>query len=194
MYRKSQTTGFPSLITIFSAPNYLDVYNNKGQCATAERARTQLGVRNTHSHRNHPQPHGHAASTALRVEGKGAGRPRAGEGVRSLSCSYCQIGRVSKTPPLPLPRPPPLLPVVASQELLWRFKFRRFLMPATEATPSTGFCVGMETLAGGGDIFNVVLQYTRVCEHDSTQPRKGLCITFSKYIFEGSRPHRNSCF
>lgn len=31
MYRKSQTTGFPSLITIFSAPNYLDVYNNKGR-------------------------------------------------------------------------------------------------------------------------------------------------------------------
>ncbi|KAE8743303.1 hypothetical protein FOCC_FOCC011084 [Frankliniella occidentalis] len=29
MYRKSQVTGFPSLITIFSAPNYLDVYNNK---------------------------------------------------------------------------------------------------------------------------------------------------------------------
>ncbi|KAK7600906.1 hypothetical protein V9T40_008347 [Parthenolecanium corni] len=29
MYRKSQITGFPSLITIFSAPNYLDVYNNK---------------------------------------------------------------------------------------------------------------------------------------------------------------------
>ena len=29
MYRKSQMTGFPSLITIFSAPNYLDVYNNK---------------------------------------------------------------------------------------------------------------------------------------------------------------------
>ncbi|CAK9795293.1 Serine/threonine-protein phosphatase 2B catalytic subunit 2 [Anthophora quadrimaculata] len=29
MYRKSHTTGFPSLITIFSAPNYLDVYNNK---------------------------------------------------------------------------------------------------------------------------------------------------------------------
>ncbi|CAD6204157.1 GSCOCG00009891001-RA-CDS [Cotesia congregata] len=30
MYRKSQKTGFPSLITIFSAPNYLDVYKNKG--------------------------------------------------------------------------------------------------------------------------------------------------------------------
>ncbi|ELW52782.1 Serine/threonine-protein phosphatase 2B catalytic subunit gamma isoform [Tupaia chinensis] len=29
MYRKTQSTGFPSLITIFSAPNYLDVYNNK---------------------------------------------------------------------------------------------------------------------------------------------------------------------
>ena len=34
MYRKSQTTGFPSLITIFSAPNYLDVYNNKGATHT----------------------------------------------------------------------------------------------------------------------------------------------------------------
>jgi serine/threonine-protein phosphatase 2B catalytic subunit len=31
MYRKNQATGFPSLITIFSAPNYLDVYNNKGK-------------------------------------------------------------------------------------------------------------------------------------------------------------------
>ena len=30
MYRKSQKTGFPSLITIFSAPHNLDVYNNKG--------------------------------------------------------------------------------------------------------------------------------------------------------------------
>eukprot|EP00835_Amoeboradix_gromovi_P003428 NODE_226_length_13883_cov_0.528729.p2 type:complete len:486 gc:universal NODE_226_length_13883_cov_0.528729:217-1674(+) len=29
MYKRSKTTGFPSLITIFSAPNYLDVYNNK---------------------------------------------------------------------------------------------------------------------------------------------------------------------
>ncbi|RTG91187.1 uncharacterized protein DC041_0010809, partial [Schistosoma bovis] len=31
MYRKNQATNFPSLITIFSAPNYLDVYNNKGE-------------------------------------------------------------------------------------------------------------------------------------------------------------------
>ncbi|KAI9184091.1 3',5'-cyclic-nucleotide phosphodiesterase (PDEase) (3':5'-CNP) [Blastocladiella emersonii ATCC 22665] len=29
MYKKTKTTGFPSVITIFSAPNYLDVYNNK---------------------------------------------------------------------------------------------------------------------------------------------------------------------
>lgn len=42
MYRKSQTTGFPSLITIFSAPNYLDVYNNKGLRHTCT---------NTHTHR-----------------------------------------------------------------------------------------------------------------------------------------------
>lgn len=34
MYRKSLTTGFPSLITIFSAPNYLDVYNNKVNLST----------------------------------------------------------------------------------------------------------------------------------------------------------------
>lgn len=32
MYRKNDATGFPALITIFSAPNYLDVYNNKGEC------------------------------------------------------------------------------------------------------------------------------------------------------------------
>jgi len=29
MYKKTKTTGFPSVMTIFSAPNYLDVYNNK---------------------------------------------------------------------------------------------------------------------------------------------------------------------
>ncbi|KAJ1920800.1 3',5'-cyclic-nucleotide phosphodiesterase (PDEase) (3':5'-CNP) [Mycoemilia scoparia] len=29
MYRKNKTTGFPVVITLFSAPNYLDVYNNK---------------------------------------------------------------------------------------------------------------------------------------------------------------------
>ncbi|KAI0039749.1 serine/threonine protein phosphatase 2B [Auriscalpium vulgare] len=30
MYRKTRTTGFPAVMTVFSAPNYLDVYNNKG--------------------------------------------------------------------------------------------------------------------------------------------------------------------
>jgi hypothetical protein len=34
MYRKTKTTGFPAVITIFSAPNYLDVYNNKGTLFT----------------------------------------------------------------------------------------------------------------------------------------------------------------
>ena len=29
MYRANESTGFPSLITIFSAPNMLDKYNNK---------------------------------------------------------------------------------------------------------------------------------------------------------------------
>jgi len=30
MHKTCQSTGFPSVITIFSAPNYCDVYNNKG--------------------------------------------------------------------------------------------------------------------------------------------------------------------
>jgi len=30
MHLKSESTGFPSVITLFSAPNYLDAYNNKG--------------------------------------------------------------------------------------------------------------------------------------------------------------------
>ena len=29
MYRKTRTTGFPSVVTLFSAPNYLDMHNNK---------------------------------------------------------------------------------------------------------------------------------------------------------------------
>jgi len=29
MHRKSKETGFPTVITLFSAPNYLDAYNNK---------------------------------------------------------------------------------------------------------------------------------------------------------------------
>ena len=30
MYRKTKNAAFPSVITLFSAPNYLDIYNNKG--------------------------------------------------------------------------------------------------------------------------------------------------------------------
>lgn len=30
MYKENKATGFPALITVFSAPNYLDVYQNKG--------------------------------------------------------------------------------------------------------------------------------------------------------------------
>ena len=30
MHRKTPTKKFPSVITIFSAPNYLDVYKNRG--------------------------------------------------------------------------------------------------------------------------------------------------------------------
>ena len=30
MYRLNTTVDFPSVITLFSAPNYCDIYNNKG--------------------------------------------------------------------------------------------------------------------------------------------------------------------
>jgi len=33
MYRKSRKTGFPSVMTLFSAPNYLDSCNNKAAIA-----------------------------------------------------------------------------------------------------------------------------------------------------------------
>ena len=36
MYRKIKTTGFPSVMTIFSAPNYLDIYNNKAAVLKCE--------------------------------------------------------------------------------------------------------------------------------------------------------------
>lgn len=39
MYRKTKATGFPAVITIFSAPNYLDVYNNKGEELESEEKR-----------------------------------------------------------------------------------------------------------------------------------------------------------
>jgi hypothetical protein len=44
MYKKNEATGFPSLITIFSAPNYLDMYNNKGK-APRPAARPKQHVR-----------------------------------------------------------------------------------------------------------------------------------------------------
>ena len=34
MYKQNPKTNFPSVITIFSAPNYLDVYNNKVCCCS----------------------------------------------------------------------------------------------------------------------------------------------------------------
>jgi serine/threonine-protein phosphatase 2B catalytic subunit len=37
MYRNIEKTGFPSVITLFSAPNYLDVYNNKAAIIVYEK-------------------------------------------------------------------------------------------------------------------------------------------------------------
>ena len=56
MYRKSSSTGFPSLITIFSAPNYLDVYNNKAavlKYETNEKKELVMNIRQF-NHSAHP--------------------------------------------------------------------------------------------------------------------------------------------
>lgn len=50
MYRKSQGTGFPTLITIFSAPNYLDVYNNKASVLKYENNTMNITQFNCTSH------------------------------------------------------------------------------------------------------------------------------------------------
>lgn len=42
MYRKNQATDFPSLITIFSAPNYLDVYENKAAILKYEKEQMNI--------------------------------------------------------------------------------------------------------------------------------------------------------
>jgi serine/threonine-protein phosphatase 2B catalytic subunit len=36
MYRKTKTAGFPSVMTIFPAPNHLNIYNNKAAFLTYE--------------------------------------------------------------------------------------------------------------------------------------------------------------
>ena len=48
MYRRASNTGFPSLITIFSAPNYLDVYNNKAAILVSP----QISAQNSKNNRN----------------------------------------------------------------------------------------------------------------------------------------------
>src|ERR1700735_4702190 len=50
MHRKTPTKKFPSVITIFSAPNYLDVYHNRG--AVLKYANKNITIRqyNSSSH------------------------------------------------------------------------------------------------------------------------------------------------
>jgi len=51
MYRKTPTKRFPSVITVFSAPNYLDVYHNRG--AVLKYANKSITIRQYHA-RPHP--------------------------------------------------------------------------------------------------------------------------------------------
>ena len=50
MYRKTPTKKFPSVITVFSAPNYLDAYHNRG--AVIKYANKNITIRqfNSSSH------------------------------------------------------------------------------------------------------------------------------------------------
>ncbi|VDB96282.1 unnamed protein product [Peniophora sp. CBMAI 1063] len=51
MFRKTPTKKFPSVITVFSAPNYLDVYHNRG--AVLKYANKNITIRQYHA-RPHP--------------------------------------------------------------------------------------------------------------------------------------------
>ncbi|THH18145.1 hypothetical protein EW146_g2790 [Bondarzewia mesenterica] len=51
MFRKTPTKKFPSVITVFSAPNYLDVYHNRG--AIVKYANRNFTIRQYHA-RSHP--------------------------------------------------------------------------------------------------------------------------------------------
>jgi len=52
MHRKSNETGFPTVITVFSAPNYLDTYHNKGAVL-----RYEDNVMNIRHFNNSPHPY-----------------------------------------------------------------------------------------------------------------------------------------
>ena len=51
MHRKTPTKKFPSVITIFSAPNYLDVYHNRG--AVIKYANKNITIRQ-YNYSQHP--------------------------------------------------------------------------------------------------------------------------------------------
>ena len=51
-------TRFPSLITIFSAPNYLDMYGNKGEGNHVHSLSIPLAITHTHAH-THTHTHTH---------------------------------------------------------------------------------------------------------------------------------------
>jgi serine/threonine-protein phosphatase 2B catalytic subunit len=51
MFRKTPTKKFPSVITVFSAPNYLDAYRNRG--AVLKYANKSITIRQYHA-RPHP--------------------------------------------------------------------------------------------------------------------------------------------
>ena len=50
MYRRVPSSGFPSVITMFSAPNYLDVYDNKAAILKYDRGKITIRQFNAMPH------------------------------------------------------------------------------------------------------------------------------------------------
>lgn len=73
MYKANPKTGFPALITLFSAPNYLDLYNNKG--AVMKYADGSMNIKKF-SHSKHPYvPVTCGGATLLRPLSASGGAP-----------------------------------------------------------------------------------------------------------------------
>jgi serine/threonine-protein phosphatase 2B catalytic subunit len=106
MYRRTRTTGFPSVMTVFSAPNYLDLYNNKA--AVVKYENNVMNIRQFNS-----TPHPYWLPNCMDVLSWSL--PFVSEKITDMlvailsTCSEEELGEDSATTP-------PLLPTPAGQD------------------------------------------------------------------------------